>query len=563
MSKRFLFFSIHFNSVHCCFQVDNETIVAHSCVLVACSDYFRTLLTGNFKDCKGREYSLPNAPHKAAEKVVGFMYTGAIEVSMSDVEDILSLADYFCMDILKEYCTTFLRASVTEENCLYVKMLADKFSLEDVIRDTIHFISPRIAGLLQAPESLELPLNFVIQLLKDPKFNYIREQEIFEFIIRWIKADATARRKHFSKLFLCVEMSYLPKSYLGSDVIQESVVTQNLGDDFLRVVRDNVADVADRNVEDVIICRSRSVQLTDEVCLYCYVIFDDRWVVLHTPEPRMFDGLESLLSHLDSLYFLVAKVEDIYGYTHHTNERKYFWRLDVRAGKWEQLSSPKRVRGPCRLVSHVNGIYVVDRTGMVEEYNVDSKKWVTFLEQGAFENPSCTRYVLPMPVDRYIYILRAFSAGYSFAHDTQSFRLFKYDTVDHSCESLSEIEAGEVDLDEHDYLHGYVARPGKLTMKNELGESRLRFHFADSSWSARKPRIRLPRFVAEVWGSGEWMDRVYFAGKCKEDNPVFMMYDNTRSRFKSTAPPPSYVSGLLCHVRMPKATVRKLQPEQS
>ena len=52
-------------STHLCdviLRVEDEKIPAHSCVLAACSDYFKTLLTGNFEDCRAKDYNIPKGP---------------------------------------------------------------------------------------------------------------------------------------------------------------------------------------------------------------------------------------------------------------------------------------------------------------------------------------------------------------------------------------------------------------------------------------------------------------------------------------------------------------------
>ena len=211
------------------------------------------------------------------------------------------------------------------------------------------------------------------------------------------------------------------------------------------------------------------------------------------------------------------------------------------------------------MVSHVNGIYVVDKEGVLEEYNCEKNEWMASIEGKLFDNPNTTWYVLPMPVDRYIFFLRAFSAGYSFSYAQLSLKLVKFDTVERTFVTVSVIEAGDVDLEDNESIHGYTYRPGKLTFKNELGESRLRFHFADETWSTRKTRVVLPKFVKEVWGCVEWQDRVYFAGKSTEDEPIFMFYDYTRNRFKTTSQPLGFVSGFLCSVRMSKPMLQRLQ----
>lgn len=540
-------------------RAGGDKIYAHACVLAASSDYFRALLSGDFEDCHKRECDIPRSSSAIVNKVVVYMYTGKISITTNDVEDILSLADYLCIDNLKRFCALFLRENLTTDNCLFIKLLADKFSLQEVCKDAEKFIAPRFADLLLTEEALDLPAEYVVHLLKDSRFNYIREQDLIEFVIRWIDQEREDRIKYFSKLFQCIEPTYLSRTFLKSFLTEQTIVTAGLGDECCKVIREAISEDAARSKEEVIVCRSRSVNMGEEVKLLCYVIYDEAWVELSNPEPHVFDGLESLLHHKDAIWFLVSKTEDMYGYMHHTEEKKYFWKFDLKAGTWHQVAAPIKVRGGCRMVSHINGIYVIDKNGIIEQYNCEKNEWMSSIEGRLFDNPNITWYVLPMPVDRYIYFLRAFSAGYAFSYSQLSLKLYRYDTVERNFEPISAIEAGEVDLEDHERIHGYTWRPGKLTFKNELGESRLRFHFVDETWSTRKTRVILPKFVKEVWGCAEWQDRVYFAGKTTADEPIFMFYDYSRNRFKATAQPQSFVSGLLCHVRISKEMLERLQ----
>ncbi len=154
-----------------------------------------------------------------------------------------------------------------------------------------------------------------------------------------------------------------------------------------------------RNIEDIIICRSRAIKYGDPVKLFCYHLVEDRWSAFRLPPHCALEGLESMIHHSGAIYFLVSKREDMYGYMHNTPETKHFWRCILGTGKWEELKTPNHVVGSCRLVSHVNGVYVIDRSGRVEEYDVDQSVW-TLTCDAVFDCSTPTLYVVPMPMDR-------------------------------------------------------------------------------------------------------------------------------------------------------------------
>ncbi len=198
-------------------------------------------------------------------------------------------------------------------------------------------------------------------------------------------------------------------------------------------------------------------------------------------------------------------------------------------------------------VSHVNGVYVLDRSGRVEEFDSELASW-TLTAASLFDVSTPTLYVLPMPMDRYMYVLRAFSAGYSFQHSEACFSLHRLDTVHGSHRKLSQIEASELALEPHENLFGYSIKPGQFTLTNELGRPRVVYNLVEQSWTGCPAPTHPPGFISDVWGSVPWQDRVYFVGRTETDAPAFMFYDVTRGRFKATEAPPCHLSGVLSHV---------------
>ncbi len=189
----------------------------------------------------------------------------------------------------------------------------------------------------------------------------------------------------------------------------------------------------------------------------------------------------------------------------------------------------------------------VFRSGQVEEFDADQSKW-TLTASAMFDSSTPTLYVLPMPMDRYMYILRAFSSGYSFEYSSHSFSLHRLDTVHGSHRKLSQIEASDLELVENEHMFGYSIKPGQFTLTNELGRPRVVYNLVEQSWTTSATPTKPPAFIGEVWGSVPWQDRVYFVGRTKSDAPIFMFYDVTRERFKATVAPPSHLSGVICHM---------------
>ena len=122
--------------------------------------------------------------------------------------------------------------------------------------------------------------------------------------------------------------------------------------------------------------------------------------------------------------------------------------------------------------------------------------------EAMFDCSTPTLYVVPMPMDRYMYILRVFSAGYSFSYSQLSFSLHRLDTVHGSHRKLSEIEASELDLADNEHMFGYSIKHGQFTLTNELGRPRVIYNLVGQSWTTCPSEVKLPAFRGRGLGVG-------------------------------------------------------------
>ena len=68
--------------------------------MAACSDYFRVMLTGDMRESRESQVELKGVTAGGLTVVVDFAYTGRLELTTANVEDVLSAAShlqvYFC-----------------------------------------------------------------------------------------------------------------------------------------------------------------------------------------------------------------------------------------------------------------------------------------------------------------------------------------------------------------------------------------------------------------------------------------------------------------------------------
>ena len=567
-------------------------ISAHRCILAASSEYFQTLFRSRLGDMNTVELTVPDdVASDTLARIVAFMYTGVVTVSSDTVDGLVRLADYLCVGRLLDFCAQFLAANLADDTCLKAKYFADTYASlgRKLSADVTAYVMPRMATLVQRREIAELPAPVVCDLFADGELNYAWEADVLAAVRRRIRHQMAAAATSDDlvagqdcasdayDLLGHVELDYLTAATVRDELLADDGIVNWLRSrkaDTLKRAQEIVAAAAGtvaagggglpgspRDVVDVILCRSRAAKIGDDVKVVAYAVADDDWRQLREPEerPGLLAGLESMVVHGGAIYFLSSTTEDMYGYMHHAPETKHFNRLVLAAGVWEELTTPAAVRGQCRLAAHVNGLFVMDCVGVVEEFLVAERRWETICRAGFPAFPNTTFYFLPMPVDASIYVLRAFSAGYSFYFAQKSLAVYAFDVVHRTWDTLSEIEFADLFITgENVNFGGYSMAPGRITLRDELGHARARFELATRDWTPVEQRVRRPRWLRDIYGAEESSERVFFVARTTLDANVFAMFDNRRGRFKLTRPNPVCLSGLLCHVTLARPAFERL-----
>ena len=75
-------------------EADGTEICVHRAVMVACSDYFRAMLTGSMKESTEQRSTLQGVTADGLTAIVQFAYTGKLELTLDNLEEVLSAASY-------------------------------------------------------------------------------------------------------------------------------------------------------------------------------------------------------------------------------------------------------------------------------------------------------------------------------------------------------------------------------------------------------------------------------------------------------------------------------------
>jgi hypothetical protein len=109
--------------VHCPNQNTANTYHVHRIVLAYSSDFFRTLLSSDFKEKRQLTIQLnfPD-PLNVFPKILQFMYQGCLDISLKNVVALLTQADHYLMPQLLAQCREFINKHLTRSNVIKVEI---------------------------------------------------------------------------------------------------------------------------------------------------------------------------------------------------------------------------------------------------------------------------------------------------------------------------------------------------------------------------------------------------------------------------------------------------------
>lgn len=133
------------------------------------------------------------------EHVLNFIYTAKLELTLNNVQDVISAAHYFQLNSVIDACLNFLEGELDTVNCIDMLIISENYSLASLRDKIIKFMCAHISEISRSSEFLRLQDHQVEQLLSSDFPVDCSETDILKLVLIWIlKCD----RKDESELIL-------------------------------------------------------------------------------------------------------------------------------------------------------------------------------------------------------------------------------------------------------------------------------------------------------------------------------------------------------------------------
>lgn len=212
-------------------RVEDKIFPAHRAVLAASSSYFRAMFSpsSSFYEAENSEICLKSVDKIAVRLVLDYFYTGTLEFSHLNFENVLILANLWDVPFLMSSCENFLQQELDVSNCLGLQFLVKKHqtfpsSFEAFVDK---FILNNLMDICNQQEFLSLSVCRLVELLRNDLLRVKSEEIVFEAVLRWLEHDRCSRKQSTAELFREVRFGLLPSSYLTDRVLREDLVQQD------------------------------------------------------------------------------------------------------------------------------------------------------------------------------------------------------------------------------------------------------------------------------------------------------------------------------------------------
>jgi len=145
----------------------NEEIKCHRCILAASSSFFMGMFQTELDESHQSKITIREMEASTLRLILDYVYTGRVELSVDNVQNVLSAANLFQMIHLRDGCATFMMNHISVDNCVGVYFFARAHECQELAESARQLINAQFESVCRGPEFMSLPANKLIDIVSD------------------------------------------------------------------------------------------------------------------------------------------------------------------------------------------------------------------------------------------------------------------------------------------------------------------------------------------------------------------------------------------------------------
>ena len=198
--------------------VDGSEFYVHRIILSGVSPYLRAMFTNGMLESLQKKVEIRGIDCKTMELLIEFAYTGVIEVTIDNVQQLFAGASMLNIVSLRNACSNFLQTELDSGNCLGIRQFADHYSCSELEVAALRYTCQNFLEVVKGEEFLQLPVRKLVELLKSDKVQVRSEEDIYNAFETWLYYDYDKRKEHVHEMLECIRIPLLSLEFLESRV---------------------------------------------------------------------------------------------------------------------------------------------------------------------------------------------------------------------------------------------------------------------------------------------------------------------------------------------------------
>ncbi len=220
-------------------RAGSREIPTHRAILAAVSSYFQAMFFHELLESRQEEVEIKDMNPDVLESLVDFAYSGEIDLSIDNVQEILAAASLLQINHVQDLCCQFLMKQLDVTNCLGIKTFVEANGCSQVSSDIDRFACRHFEQVVTGSEFLNSSWENVASLISSPELKVTKEEDVYKAVIEWVGQAPDERKPHLPQLLTHVRLSMLSVVFLMETVdvdplIRSSVECRDLVDEAKR-----------------------------------------------------------------------------------------------------------------------------------------------------------------------------------------------------------------------------------------------------------------------------------------------------------------------------------------
>ena len=211
-------------------KIDDSTFPCHRLVLLLSSeDFFENILASTTPASKDA-ISLPQfTDPDIFNDVLTFIYTGEVNLSEENVEDVLAAADKISLQDLKHLCVEYMLETLDGGTCLRYWRCALENKEEKLTEQTYSVVRKDFTSTVGSKKSMTYVTERMMKaMLDDEEVNIDDEVQMIEAMLRWIRIQKDIGATiHVDELLPLIRWSGVHVEYIKSKLLSNTSLTSN------------------------------------------------------------------------------------------------------------------------------------------------------------------------------------------------------------------------------------------------------------------------------------------------------------------------------------------------